>query len=316
VWDADTGKPLFLIPHAGITSVSFSADGRRILTGGEERTARVWDAETGMPLASPLQIAIPFPDRQPLGDGSMIVGFSSDSRRVLTLGPLSSQVWDLDTGKAITPRLQFFDETPMAFSPDGQRVLTRSMTGRKTRVLDSNTGKLVSPPLQHDDISLSATFSPDGRLVLIGSGKSARLWDVESGKALSPPLQHASEIRVAAFSPDGRRVLTGCIDGTNQVWDVSPDDRPVADIVGLAELWSMHRIDDTGTITPLTADEQFHLWNELQEKYPGEFIVSPQSGRRWREGEIRDCMKEGNIRAAQFHYWALFEELSPGRRGK
>ncbi len=33
-----------------VTSVSFSPDGTRIVTGSEDRTAKVWDARTGTPL--------------------------------------------------------------------------------------------------------------------------------------------------------------------------------------------------------------------------------------------------------------------------
>ena len=33
--------------RATVTSVSFSPDGTRIVTGSEDRTAKVWDARTG-----------------------------------------------------------------------------------------------------------------------------------------------------------------------------------------------------------------------------------------------------------------------------
>ncbi|MFN4090798.1 MAG: hypothetical protein ACK4QW_17380, partial [Alphaproteobacteria bacterium] len=35
-----------------VNSAAFSADGRRIVTGSDDRTARVWDAETGRQIVS------------------------------------------------------------------------------------------------------------------------------------------------------------------------------------------------------------------------------------------------------------------------
>jgi hypothetical protein len=106
------------------------------------------------------------------------------------------------------------------------------------------------------------------------------------------------------FSPDGRRVLTASA-GTAWVWDVSPDDRPVADVVGLAQVRSGHRVDNTGAVVPLTTDELTRLWADLHDKYPAEFSVTPHSVRWWREGEIRACVREGNLTAAEFHLWWL-----------
>jgi len=49
VWDAETGtEKLALKGHTNaVTSVCFSPDGKRILTGSADRTARLWDADTG-----------------------------------------------------------------------------------------------------------------------------------------------------------------------------------------------------------------------------------------------------------------------------
>ena len=36
-------------------SASFSPDGRRIVTASDDKTARVWDAESGKPVGEPLR---------------------------------------------------------------------------------------------------------------------------------------------------------------------------------------------------------------------------------------------------------------------
>ena len=44
VWDAESGQEILTLKgHSGwVTSVSFSPDGKRIVSGSEDQTLRVW----------------------------------------------------------------------------------------------------------------------------------------------------------------------------------------------------------------------------------------------------------------------------------
>ena len=55
VWDAETGQELrCLRGHDNwVESVTYSPDGRHLVTGSRDHTVRVWDADTGHELLPP-----------------------------------------------------------------------------------------------------------------------------------------------------------------------------------------------------------------------------------------------------------------------
>src|SRR5262249_56294724 len=76
------------------------------------------------------------------------------------------------------------------------------------------TGRLICPLAP---VPLSATFSPDGKLLLLGYGDgTARLVETATGQTLGHPFCHEEEVLLAAFSPDGSRFVTGS--GCSRFW--------------------------------------------------------------------------------------------------
>jgi len=52
VWDAQTGQELLALKGhtAGVSSVTFSPDGKRLASAGGDNTVKVWEAQTGQEL--------------------------------------------------------------------------------------------------------------------------------------------------------------------------------------------------------------------------------------------------------------------------
>jgi WD40 repeat protein len=222
----------------------------------------------------------------------------------------TARVWEASGGQPVTPPLAHGGAVrSVAFSPDSRWVVTASQDNT-ARVWDAATGRPLTPPLAHGSRVESAVFSPDGqRVATASSDRTARVWDATTGRPLTPPLSHREAVRTVAFSEDGRWLATTCEDGTARLWDVSDAAGPLTDLVRLVQVLSGHRTDDTGTAVPLSGEELQRLWDDLRQKDAAEFTISPAAARAWREREIGDCLREGNLDAARFHFWWLVAEM-------
>src|ERR1035441_7112563 len=108
--------------NGNVLSAQFSPDGKRIVTALGDRTARVWDAQSGQPLTEPLK-------HDSYGVSAQ---FSPDGKRIVTASfDETGRVWDAQTGQALIEPLKHDGSLPNSaqFSPDGKRIVTASVDG-------------------------------------------------------------------------------------------------------------------------------------------------------------------------------------------
>jgi dipeptidyl aminopeptidase/acylaminoacyl peptidase len=224
------------------------------VTASGDKTARLWDAQTGKAIGEPMRHAAGIASAQFSPDGQRVVTASRDK---------TVRLWHAQTGKAIGKPMRHVNGVSSAqFSPDSQRVVT---TSRETaRVWDAAIGETISEPMKHDDVVYSAQFSPDGQRVVTASrDKTARLWDAQTGKAIGEPMRHGAGVFSAQFSPDGQRVVTASEDKTARLWDAQAGKAIGKPMKHPSGVYSARFSPDGQRVVTASDDNTARLWDTL-----------------------------------------------------
>jgi serine/threonine protein kinase/WD40 repeat protein/tetratricopeptide (TPR) repeat protein len=276
-----------------------------------DRSGRVqlWDLRTGKPIGSPvtgLQLGgeIYSGALNPAGDCIAIslntgpLGGSSG-----TSGDLGVYLWDPIAGKMATPPLNH--DLPVrrpVFSPDGLWLLTTT-TGH-IRLWSVATGELSHDMPMTEDIA-DAAFSHDSRRIVVGMsnrltfGPGAegvrswwQIWDVRTGQPLTPALPSLStrssgpaargiDIESRDWSRNAERLLVMREDNTPEVYSLVGDERPIDELLALAEVLSARQVNSAGVIQGIAPNEFRKSCEVVRSKFASEWSAAVVEGSEW-----------------------------------
>ena len=219
--NATAAPPPVLVVQSGHTgsvhSAAFSPDGKAIVTASADKTAIVWNAESGEKL------------RTLAGHTNHVhsAAFSRDAKAIVTASADNTAiVWNAESGEKLRTLAGHTSSVySAAFSPDGKAIVTASVDNTAI-VWNAESGEKLRTLAGHTSYVLSAAFNPDGKAIVTASGdKTAIVWNAESGKKIRTLAGHTSSVSSAAFSPDGKAIVTASWDNTAIVWNAESGEK-------------------------------------------------------------------------------------------
>jgi len=279
LYDAGTGKPVGgrLGHRPGfVRAVAFSADGRRMLTGGDDGFAWLWDSTTGQAIGFPMMQKVPVSG----------VAFGPDGKTLAIIVDTEVRIYETAT---TTPRgLPLMHQSAVAavvYSPDGKTLLTAGNNGQ-VRLWSVATSEWVGVPLTNQGRVRAIAFSPDSKAFLTGgedgtvqvwkaptfpSGRHPRAGGIsENGKEqvlnwvtvqpVGEALGGKGPLRAVAYSPNGRSLITATEGGLTEFWDATTRRRLGRPITLPPKLASLKISSSGTTLLGLGQDGMVRLW--------------------------------------------------------
>ena len=204
-WDRLSRSQAGVIWH-----VSFSPDGRTILTGGTNQPCTLWELPTDR-LIGPMLVhqdrvsAVAFSP-----DGKMVDRGHRRTSRQGARAALGNRHRQTHRPAVATARPR---DWPWPSAATGAGILTGTCNAPdrgEAQIWDAATGKPLGRPVTHPNDIVAVAFSPDGRRIVTGA------WTKPSVCGMPPAdnrsvsaLVHPVPVACLVFSPDGALILTG-----------------------------------------------------------------------------------------------------------
>ncbi|KIM46585.1 hypothetical protein M413DRAFT_421887, partial [Hebeloma cylindrosporum] len=201
-----------------VTAIAFSPDGKHIISGSQDKTLRIWDAETGNAVGLPLE-----------GHDEIVwqVAFSPDGKHIIRWiiagqSDGAIYIWDAITGQVLCEPLEGHIDSKVwvaAFSPNGKWIAVGYYDGT-ILIWDKITRNIVGVPLNwHTSPVCCIAFSSDGKHIVSCSGDKIIIWNTESHQVRGAFQGHTNFLNAVAFSPDNKHIISCSDDHTIRIWD-------------------------------------------------------------------------------------------------
>jgi len=227
--EPDNKPPILQIDTGGhkslIRDVTFTKDGRYVVSAGDDKVVRVWDLETGETVRT-------LRGQIGAGDEGMIYAMAlSPDERWLAVGGwmLNNEIrlYNFSTGKLVTLLKGHTNVVNgLAFSPDS-RYLVSGGADNNAIIWEippsphfSKGGTILHTLKGHTNYIYAVAFTPDSKRVVTGSDDhSLRLWRVKNGELISKLQGHSDKVNAVAISPIDGTIASGSDDHTIRIWD-------------------------------------------------------------------------------------------------
>ena len=268
--------------EGGCAAISFEYNSGNLISGGHDRTVKMWDTNTGS-LIRTLHGCV----------GSVLdLTITQDNRYVIAASSSNNLcVWDVNSGRIRHTLTGHLDKVcAVDVSKISGRHVASAAYDRTIKVWDLQKGYCINTIIFHSNCN-ALCFSTDGQTICSGHvDGNLRLWDIWTGKLLSEVAAHSLAITSISLSRNGSIVLTSGRDNMHNLLDmrslevcgtlrangnrvasnwsrscISADDNYVAagSVDGSVHIWSILKAEIVSTLKEHTAPVVSCSWSEL-----------------------------------------------------
>jgi WD40 repeat protein len=199
--------------RAGLNTLAFSSDSRRLAVAGDAGTIRILETDTGK--LQKILVghrgsirALAF-----LPDGKTLASVSRDR---------TVRFWEAATGKFLRKMSIAPGVYAAAFSPDAAYLATVGADG-DARLWDVSTGRTLGILKGHTKDVETVAWSPDGKWIATGAADAKTMvWSASTRKQIAAIDRGLKRVGAVSWSPDsGTLAFTGGSDGALFLWDLT-----------------------------------------------------------------------------------------------
>ena len=256
LWNASPLEPIgfFDGQHVqDIVAVKFSPDGCKLMSCGEDNTARYWDVETRKNLAVLKKVP---------NWVSGVAFFDNGKKAFFSNKNCSDYIWDLEKME-ITDSFPFheYESLCVAITPDE----TKAFSGSKDsdiNIYDLKTNTFYKKLKSHVSNVNALAVTENSKWLISGSDdRTIKVWDIEECTLIATMTGHTEAVKNLVLIPYSSRIISCSKDKTIKIWELYHF-KLLASLDGHSGSVNCLSINPIGTrLYSVSDDKSLKVWN-------------------------------------------------------
>lgn len=249
-----------------VAAVAMTRDGARLAVGGRDKAILVHRVvEVSDTADSQFKTAV---QHRLEGHKEPVAALAFDPNGGVLASAAGDTVylWRMSDGKKSPPLNHDGDVVALAFTPDGDRLVTGLKSGR-CAVWEVAGVKPVLPILGHTRAVSAIAFIDDKYFLTSAEEAAIKLWSIDNSTAFLPMSEHKGGVASLAVAPQRRRIVSGGTDRVAVLWEIKGEGKDRR--IDPARRFTGHRGEvmfvsigpDPDTVVSASRDKTLQQWD-------------------------------------------------------